>query len=99
MAAAMVPDLALTGLWKDYLGYLRGVVVSHSGLVSSADLPMKTWPQDLFSQDWTVPALSAVVRSRQTQALVVAPPNSADDRPFDPACGTLPRLYGYTWRD
>jgi hypothetical protein len=98
MAAAMVPDLALTGLWNGYLGFVRGVVVSHTGLVKSSDLPMSVWPQNLFSQDWTVPALSAVVRSRQPQALIVAPPNSADDRPFDPACGTLPRLYGYTWR-
>ncbi len=98
VAAGMVPDLVLTGLWNGYLGFVRGVVVSHTGLVKSSDLPMGDWPQSLFSQDWTVPALSAVVRSRQSQAFIVAPPNSADDRPFDPACGTLPRLYGYTWR-
>jgi hypothetical protein len=97
--AAAVPDLALTQLWTGYLGFMRGVVVTHSGLVKAADLPMTVWPNFLFSQEWTLPALSATLRTKQAEAIVVAGPNFRDEWPFDPACGTLPRLYGYAWRD
>jgi hypothetical protein len=97
--AAAVPDLALTAMWRDYLGWMRGTVVARTGIVAAAGLPLHAWPQSLFTQDWTLPALSAVLRTKQSQALVVAGPNFRDEWPFDPACGTLPRLYGYAWRD
>jgi hypothetical protein len=97
--AASVPDLALTHLWRGYLGFMRSVVVSHTGIVRAADLPMAAWPNVLFSQEWTLPALSATLRTRQAEAIVVAGPNFRDEWPFDPACGTLPRLYGFAWRD
>ena len=97
--AAAVPDLALTHMWNGYLGFLRGVVVSHTGIVKAADLPLNVWPNYLFTQEWTLPALSATLRTRQVEAIVVAGPNYRDEWPFDPACGTLPRLYGYAWRD
>ena len=97
--AAAVPDLALTHLWRGYLGFMRSVVVSHTGIVKAADLPMSAWPNFLFSQDWTLPALTATLRSKQADAIVVAGPNFRDEWPFDPACGTLPRLYGFAWRD
>ena len=92
--AAAVPDLALTHLWRGYLGFMRQVVISHTGIVRAADLPMNAWPNVLFSQEWTLPALSATLRTRQAEAIVVAGPNFRDEWPFDPACGTLPRLYG-----
>jgi hypothetical protein len=97
--AAAVPDVVLTRLWSGYLGYMRGVVATQSGLVNSNSLAMTEWPQPLFKQDWTLPALTAILRLRQSEAIVVAPPNAGDERPFDPACGTLPRLYGYAWWD
>jgi hypothetical protein len=97
--AAAVPDLVLTHLWTGYLGFMRGVVVSHTGIVNVAQLPMNVWPNYLFSQEWTLPALSATLRTKQAEAIVVAGPNFRDEWPFDPACGTLPHLYGYAWRD
>ena len=97
--AAAVPDLALTHMWSGYLGFLRGVVASRTGIVKAADLPLGVWPNQLFTQEWTLPALTAVLRTRQLEAIVVAGPNYRDEWPFDPACGTLPRLYGYAWRD
>ena len=84
---------------QKFLGFMRQVVVSHTGIVRAADLPMTDWPNVLFSQEWTLPALSATLRTKQTEAIVVAGPNFRDEWPFDPACGTLPRLYGFAWRD
>jgi len=95
--AAIVPDLVLTRLWVGYLDYFRGVVTSRSGLVSAADLPMGQWPYRLFAQDWTYPALSAIVRSAPGQAIIVAPKDYRSFPPFEPSCGTVPRLEGYRW--
>jgi hypothetical protein len=95
--AATVPDLVLTRLWVGYLDYFRGVVTSRSGLVPSAGLPMGQWPYRLFAQDWTYPALSAIVRSAPGQGIVVAPTDYRNPPPFEPKCGTVPRLVGYRW--
>ena len=95
--AATVPDLALTRLWVGYLDYFRGVVTSRSGLVPSPGLPMGQWPYRLFAQDWTYPALSAIVRSAPGQGIVVAPTDYRNVPPFNPSCGTVPRLEGYRW--
>ena len=73
------------------------MVVGQSGLVSADTLSMGSWPQSLFSQQWTLPALSAVLRRDPANAIVIADRNYRDDQPFDPACGTLPRLTGYRW--
>ncbi len=96
--AGAVPDLALTRLWVDYLGWFRGVVTSRTGLVYSETLPMRDWPNRIFAQDWTYPALSALVRSAPGQAIVVARKTELANPPFDPACGTVPRLTGFAWR-
>ena len=95
--AAAVPDLALSRLWAGYLDYFRGVVTSRSGLVSSSELPMGQWPYRLFAQDWTYPALSVLLRSAPDQAIVVAPKDYRSFPPFEPSCGTVPRLDGYRW--
>jgi hypothetical protein len=95
--AATVPDLALTRLWVGYLDYFRGVVTSRSGLVPSPGLPMGQWPYRLFAQDWTYPALSAIVRSTPGQGIIVAPTDYRTFQPFEPSCGTVPRLEGYRW--
>jgi hypothetical protein len=95
--AATVPDLALTRLWVGYLGYFRGVVTSQAGLVSSSELPLGQWPYRLFAQDWTYPALSALVRSAPGQGVIVAPKDYRSFPPFEPSCGTVPRLEGYRW--
>jgi hypothetical protein len=97
--AATVPDLALTRLWVGYLDYFRSVVISRSGLVSSPDLPLGRWPYRLFTQDWTYPALSAIVRSAPGQGIIVMPKDYRSFPPFEPSCGTVPRLEGYGWRD
>ncbi len=96
--AAAVPDLALTRLWVGSLDYFRGVGTSHAGLVSSPSLPMGQWPYRLFVQDWTYPALSAIVRSAPGQGIIVAPKDYRSFPPFEPSCGTVPRLDGYRWR-
>jgi hypothetical protein len=95
--AAAVPDVTLTRLWGDYLGYVRAVVVNETGLVDAKTLALRSWPQSLFSQQWTLPALSAVLRRDPANAIVIADVRDPDEKPFDPRCGTLPRLIGYRW--
>lgn len=98
LLAAAVPDLALSRLWVGYLDYFRGLVTSHTGLVRANDLPMQQWPYRLFSQDWTHPALSALVRSAPGQGVVVIDKDYRTNPPFDPSCGLVPRLEGFNWR-
>jgi hypothetical protein len=97
VVAAAVPDLALTRLWVGYLDYFRGIVSARSGLVPSRELPMGQWPYRLFAQDWTYPALSVLLRSAPGQGIVVAPKDYRGFPPFEPSCGTVPRLDGYRW--
>ena len=96
--AAAVPDVALTGLWTDYLGRIRALVDSREGIIRAGGLPLLDWPDKLFAQDWTLPAMSAVVSRTPGRAFVRADNDYLSNPPFDPACGTLPRLKGYGWR-
>ncbi len=97
LLCAAIPDIALTRLWTGYLDYFRGLVVGRTGLVSARELPMGVWPQRLFSQEWTYPALSAILRSAPGQAIVLID-KDFNNPPFDPRCGTVPRLKGFAWR-
>ncbi len=97
--AAAIPDVALSRLWSGYVDYLRGLVAGRSGLIAAAAIPGGTWPYRLFFQDWTTPALTAVVRAAPEQAIVLAVEGPGDMPPFDSRCGTLPRLKGYRWVD
>jgi hypothetical protein len=96
--AAAVPDVALTGLWADYLGRIRALVDSREGIIRARDLPLLDWPDKLFAQDWTLPAMSAIVSRVPGRAFVLLDKDYLSNPPFDPACGTLPRLTGYGWR-
>ncbi|HEY6982153.1 hypothetical protein [Reyranella sp.] len=98
LLAAAVPDLALSRLWVGYLDYFRGLVTGHTGIVRANDLPMGQWPQRLFAQDWTYPALSALLRSAPDQGVVVIDKDYRSNPPFDPSCGTVPKLEGFAWR-
>jgi len=95
--AGAVPDLALSRYWLDYLGWFRGVVTTRTGLVYADELPMGQWPQRLFAQDWSYPALSVLLRSALDQAIVVTRNDYRSSLPFDPSCGTVPRLAGFRW--
>jgi len=96
--AAAIPDVALTGLWSDYIGRMRTVVDSRQGIIRAADLPLLDWPDKLFAQDWSLPAMSAIVSRTPGRAFVRVDNDFLSNPPFDPACGTLPRLKGYGWR-
>ena len=95
--AAAVPDVALTALWSDYLGRMRALVDSREGIIRPRDLPLLDWPDKLFAQDWTLPAMSAIVSRVPGRAFVRTDNDYLSNPPFDPACGTLPRLEGYGW--
>ncbi len=99
VVAATLPDLSLTRLWSDYLTHFRGLVAGQTGYIRTADLPTEVWPARLFSQDWTAPALGAVLRSAPGQAIVLSREGPVDTMPFDSRCGTVPSLRGYAWRD
>ena len=95
--AAAIPDVMLTGLWSGYLGRMRGLVDSRQGIIRASDLPLLDWPDKLFAQDWSLPAMSAIVSRTPGHAFVRADNDFLSNPPFDPACGTLPRLTGYHW--
>lgn len=97
--AAAVPDFVLTRLWSNYLAYFRSVVTSNTGVVYAEGLPLETWPNRLFFQDWSLPALSAIVRSAPGQGVIAIKKTYLYNPPFDPSCGTVPRLEGFAWRD
>jgi hypothetical protein len=95
--AATIPDMALTGLWTGYLDRIATQVNRGEGAIPTRTLPLAAWPDKLFSQDWSLPALSAVVSRTPGRAYVIADKDYLSNPPFDPACGTLPRLTGYSW--
>jgi hypothetical protein len=98
VVAAAVPDLALTSLWWNYLERLRSVVDSREGIVRGRSLPLLDWPDKLFVQEWSLPAMSAIVSRSPGRAYLRVDNDYLSNPPFDPACGTLPRLAGYGWR-
>lgn len=97
--AAAIPDLALTRLWSGYIEGLQAVVNERTGLVRAETLPLHDWPNKLFFQDWSYPALSAAVSRQPGRAYVVSDQDYRSNPPFEPACGLLPKLRGYGWRN
>jgi hypothetical protein len=98
LAAGLVPDLMLTRLWVDHLAWFRGVVTSQQGVVAAETLGMRQWPRRLFAQEWTYPALSVLLHDAPRQAIVVTRNDYVNNWPFNPNCGTVPRIDGYRWR-
>lgn len=96
--AAAIPDIVLTRLWSGYIERLRVVVDGNKGVVRAETLPLHDWPNKLFFQDWSYPALSAVVSRSPGQSYVVSDQDYLSNPPFEPACGLLPKLKGYGWR-
>jgi len=97
LLAAAVPDVVLTGLWSDYLTRMRTLVDTREGAIRARDLPLLDWPDKLFAQDWSLPAMSALISRTPGRAYVLADKDYLSNPPFDPACGTLPHLQGYGW--
>ncbi|MBV8410575.1 MAG: hypothetical protein JOY64_23315, partial [Alphaproteobacteria bacterium] len=85
-------------LWWDYLERMRALVDSREGIVRGRTLPLLDWPDKLFAQEWSLPAMSAIVSRTPGRAYVRVDNDYLSNPPFDPACGTLPRLKGYGWR-
>jgi hypothetical protein len=96
--AAAIPDVVLTGLWSGYLGRMRDLVDSRQGIIRASEQPILDWPDKLFAQDWSLPAMSAIVSRTPGSAFLRIDNDFQSNPPFDPACGTLPRLKGYGWR-
>ena len=96
--AGAIPDIVLTRLWSGYIERLRVVVDGNKGVVRAETLPLHDWPNKLFFQDWSYPALSAVVSRSPGQSYVVSDQDYLSNPPFEPACGLLPKLKGYGWR-
>lgn len=97
VVAGAVPEVALTRLWSDYIDRLRVLVDTRTGIIRAADLPLLDWPDKLFTQDWSLPAMSAIVSRTPGRAYVLFDKDYRSNPPFDPACGTLPRLESYGW--
>ncbi len=96
--AGAIPDIALTRLWNGHIEQLRLVVDQRTGVVRAETLPLHDWPTKLFFQDWSYPALSAVVSRAPGKSYIVSDQDYLSNPPFEPACGMLPKLKGYGWR-
>ena len=96
--AAAVPDIALTRLWSGYLDNLRVLVNDRTGIVRAETLPLHDWPNKLFFQDWSYPALTAIVSRTPGKAYVVSDQDYLTNPPFESPCGLLPKLTGFGWR-
>ncbi len=96
--AGAVPDIVLTRLWSGHVEQLRLVVDQRTGIVRAETLPLHDWPTKLFFQDWSYPALSALVSRTPGQSYIVADQDYLSNPPFEPACGMLPKLRGFGWR-
>jgi len=61
--------------------------------------PFEEWDQ-LSARKPNSPgiALSVLLHDAPGQAVVVARNDYVSNRPFDPSCGTVPRLEGFAWR-
>ncbi|HTR84137.1 MAG TPA: hypothetical protein VMI56_06635 [Reyranella sp.] len=97
-AASAVPDVFLTRVWTDYVSLRRGYVTSHTGYIKASTLPSLAWPHRMFDQNWTLPALSVILRAKPGDAVIVDDMDARMNQPFDPACGTVPKLASYNWR-
>jgi hypothetical protein len=95
LAAAAVPDMALTIQWSAHLEKLRGLIVGKSGIVRLADTRLYQGQGELFRQEWSVPALSLILRRAPTDALVLPAPGEHSF--YTPECG-VPAFAGYTWK-
>ncbi len=95
--AAAIPDIALTRLWTGFLDDFRAIVIGRTGVVRADGLPLHAWPSRLFAQDWSYPALSAILKSAPGQGMIDEKRTLRRYSPFDPRCGTLPSLDGYRW--
>ena len=96
--AAAIPDVALTRLWAGYLDNLRVLVNGRTGIVRAETLPLHDWPNKLFFQDWSYPALTAIVSRTPGKAYVVSDQDYLSNPPFEAPCGLLPKLSGFGWR-
>ena len=96
--AAAIPDVALTRLWAGYLDNLRVLVNGRTGIVRAETLPLHDWPNKLFFQDWSYPALTAIVSRAPGKAYVVSDQDYLSNPPFEAPCGLLPKLSGFGWR-
>lgn len=98
MPVAMLPsDIFLSRTWVAYLDDMRGTVTSHGGLIAFEDTPLSRWPDVLLVEEWVLPSQSLVLRSKETDGIVL-PPRSYDEwLPFPPL--EPPNLGRFFWRD
>lgn len=96
MAAAMVPDLALTARWSEYRRTVQDVVQTRTGRVPVADTAIVEPRFQPFFQDWTYPALSLILRRTSADAVLFVP-RSNHPWKLNPEIW-LPTLEGYAWR-
>ena len=78
---------------------LENLVNERTGIVRAETLPQYAWPNKLFFQDWSFPALTAAISRTPGKAYVVSDQDYLSNPPFEPSCGLLPKLSGYSWRD
>lgn len=95
---AMLPsDIFLSLTWQSYLGSLRQVVTTHTGLVAYEQTPLAHRPDLLLVENWVLPSQSLILRSRPGDGIVRPPRDFSDWLPFpldDP-----PDLGRFVWRD
>jgi hypothetical protein len=95
IAAGAVPDVALTLHWSAHLERFRGLIAGKGGVVRWPDTRLNDGRGAMFRQDWSVPALSLILRRSPADTLILPAPGEISYYAWE--CG-VPALPGYVWR-
>ncbi len=100
MLLAMAPwDIFLTRLYAHYLQEVRTTIRAHSGVIVLEGSPLDEHPNLSQGEQWTLPSLSLILRSRPNDGIIQPPIDSRSwgEQPFLPS--NPPDLGRFVWRD
>ncbi|MBS0222148.1 MAG: hypothetical protein JSR91_15540 [Proteobacteria bacterium] len=97
LLAILPSDIFLSLTWQSYIGSLRQVVTTHTGLVAYEETPLAHRPDLLLVENWALPSQSLILRSRPGDGIVRPPRDFSDWLPFP--LDNPPDLGRFVWRD
>lgn len=100
MFLATVPwDIFVTRLYSLYLQEVRATIRAQSGVIAVEGSRLDDHPSLWQGEQWTLPSLSLILRSRPSDGIIQPPIDSSswNDMPFQPS--NPPDLGRFVWRE